>query len=158
MHWTFSGNMQGSITVIPRHRNEADAPKCECLAQDHRAEVGNQDSNPGCLAPEPHSSCSIFTLYRSKCVLVIQLCPTLCNPMDCSPPGSSVHEIFQASILEWVAISFRGSSQPRDWTQVSCTAGGFFTDWATRVRTLKMRSILLMWDLASEFSVCLILG
>ena len=60
--------MQGSITVIPRHRNEADAPKCECLAQDHRAEVGNQDSNPGCLAPEPHSSCSIFTLYRSKCV------------------------------------------------------------------------------------------
>ena len=138
MHWTFSGTMQGSITVIPRHRNEADAPKCECLAQDHRAEVGNQDSNPGCLAPEPHSSCSIFTLYRGKCVLVIQLCPTLCNPMDCSPPGSSVHEIFQASILEWVAISFRGSSQPRDWTQVSCTAGGFFTNWATREAQIKM--------------------
>ena len=53
--------------------------------------------------------------------------------MDCSPPGSSVHEIFQARILEWVAISFsRGSSQPRDWTQVSCTAGRFFTDRATR--------------------------
>ena len=49
-----------------------------------------------------------------------QSCPTLCNPMDCSPPGSSVHEVFQARILEWVAISFsRGSSQPRDWNCVS---------------------------------------
>ena len=53
--------------------------------------------------------------------------------MDCSPPGSSVHEIFQARILEWVAISFsRGSSQPRDQTQVSCSAGRSFTDGATR--------------------------
>ena len=53
--------------------------------------------------------------------------------MDCKPPGSSVHEIFQARILEWVAISFsRGSSQPRDRTRVSCTAGRFFADWATR--------------------------
>ena len=53
--------------------------------------------------------------------------------MDCSPPGSCVQEIFQARILEWVAISFsRESSQPRDQTQVSCTAGRFFTNWATR--------------------------
>ena len=53
--------------------------------------------------------------------------------MDCSPPGSSVHEISQARILGWVAISLsRGSSQPRDRTQVSYTAGRFFTDWATR--------------------------
>ena len=60
---------------------------------------------------------------------VAQLCPSLCDPMDCHPPGSSVHEIFQARILEWVAISFsRGSSQPRDRTWVSCTAGKFFTD------------------------------
>ena len=67
------------------------------------------------------------------CVLVAQSCPTLCDPMDCSPPGSSVQEIFQARTLEWVAISFsRGSSQPRDWTQVSYTAGRFFTDWAPR--------------------------
>ena len=56
------------------------------------------------------------------CVLHAQLCPTLCDPMDCSPPGSSVHGILQARILEWVAIPFsRGSSQPRDQTQVSCT-------------------------------------
>ena len=66
-------------------------------------------------------------------ILVIQLCPTLFNPIDYSPPGSSVHGIFQARILEWVAISFsRESSQPGDRTQVSCTAGRFFTIWATR--------------------------
>ena len=55
-------------------------------------------------------------------------CPTLCDPMDCSPPGSSVPGILQARILEWVAMpSFRGSSQPRDRTEAFCTAGGFFT-------------------------------
>ena len=53
---------------------------------------------------------------------------TLCNPMDCSPPGSSVHGILQASILGWIAMPFfRGSSQPRDQTQVSHMAGRFFT-------------------------------
>ena len=57
----------------------------------------------------------------------------LCDPMDCSPPSSSVHEILQARILEWVAFpSYRGSSQPRDQTQVSCIAGGFFTIWVNR--------------------------
>ena len=62
---------------------------------------------------------------------VSQSCPTLCNSMDCSLPGSSVHRIFQARVLEWGAISFsRGSSQPRDRTQVSCTAGRCFTIWA----------------------------
>ena len=55
---------------------------------------------------------------------VAQSCLTLCDPMDCSLPGSSVHGIFQAKILEWVAISFfRGSSQPRDWTRVSHIVG-----------------------------------
>ena len=53
--------------------------------------------------------------------------------MGCSLPGSSVHGIFQARVLEWIAISFsRGSSQPRDRTRVSCTAGRRFTIWATR--------------------------
>ena len=66
-------------------------------------------------------------------MLVAQLCPTLCDPMDCSPPGSSVHGILQARILEWVAISSsRESSQPRDWIWVSCIGDGFFTFWATR--------------------------
>ena len=58
------------------------------------------------------------------CVLVVQLCPTLCDPMDRSLPASSVHGILQARILEWIFIPFsRGSSQPRDQTQVSLFAG-----------------------------------
>ena len=66
-------------------------------------------------------------------VLVAQSCPTLCNPMDYSPPGSSVHGILQERILEWVAFPFsRGSSWPRDQTWVSCIAGRFFTIWASR--------------------------
>ena len=65
--------------------------------------------------------------------LVAKLCLTLETPWNCSPPGSSVHGIFQTRILECVAISScRGSSQPRDWTWISCIAGRFFTDWATR--------------------------
>ena len=52
---------------------------------------------------------------------VTQSCPTVCDPMECSLPGSSVHGIFQSIVLEWIAISFsRGSSWPRDWTWVSC--------------------------------------
>jgi len=80
---------------------------------------------------------SITCLYSSKygmCVcLAAQSCPTPCDPMDWSPPGSSVHGILPARILEWVAIPFsRESSQPRDRTQVSRNADGFFTIWAPR--------------------------
>ena len=61
--------------------------------------------------------------------LVSKLSLTLCNPMDCSLPGSSVHGILQARILEWVAIFFsKGSSQCRNWTWVSFIAGRFFTN------------------------------
>ena len=64
---------------------------------------------------------------------VAQSCPTLCDPVDCSPPGFSVHGILQARILEWVAISFsRESSRPRDRTQVSRIGGRRFNLWATR--------------------------
>ena len=67
---------------------------------------------------------------RVLCVLCLaaQSRLTVCDPMDCSPPDSSVHGILQARILEWVAmISSRGSSQPRDQTKVSHIAGRFFT-------------------------------
>ena len=65
----------------------------------------------------------IFSIYRYMRVLVTQLCPTLCNPMDWSSPGSPVHRIFQARILEWVAIPFStGSSQPRNQTWIYCIA------------------------------------
>ena len=68
----------------------------------------------------------------SRLVLAAQWCLTFCDPMDWSLPGSPVHEILQARILEWVAIPFsRGSSRPRNWTQVSCIASKFFTIWAT---------------------------
>ena len=72
------------------------------------------------------SSTSLHVTERES---VAQLCPTLCyNPMDCSRPGSSVHEILQA-ILEWVAIlSSRGSARPRDQIQIFCIAGRFLTE------------------------------
>ena len=66
-------------------------------------------------------------------VLVVLSCPTLCDPMNCGLSGSSVYEILEVRILEWVAISFfRESSQLRNQTWVSCIAGRFFTIWATR--------------------------
>ena len=71
------------------------------------------------------------TWIRMPCVcLVAQLCPTLCDPMDCSPPDSSVHRSFQARILQWVAISFSRFSRSKDRTHascVSCITGGFLT-------------------------------
>ena len=86
-------------------------------------------------------------------VLVTQSCPTLCDPMDYSPPSSSVHGILQARILEWVVIPFsRGSFGPRDQTHVYCIAGRFFTNWATREahhQTLRQKLPLLLL----EFSV-----
>ena len=63
-------------------------------------------------------------IERKKESEVTQSCPALCSPADCKLPYSSVHGIFQARVLEWVAISFsRGSSQPRDRTQVSRIVG-----------------------------------
>ena len=79
------------------------------------------------LCPLPHVT-SNLPYVTIACMLS---CVQLCNPTDCSLPGSSVHRIFQARILQRVTISFsRGSSQPRDWTWVSCSsciAGRFFT-------------------------------
>ena len=75
----------------------------------------------------------LFILYWKKVkVLVTQSSPTLCDLIDCSPPGSSVRGILQAGILEWVAMpSSRGSSWPWGQTLVSWIAGRFFTHWAT---------------------------
>ena len=75
-----------------------------------------------------------WSWYSVLCVKSLQLCPTLCDPTDCSPPGSSVNEMLQTRIPEWVAMpSSRGSSPPRDRTHiyVSALAGGFFTTSAT---------------------------
>ena len=65
-------------------------------------------------------------------MLVAQLCSTLCSPMDCKQPASSVHGFLQSRRLEWVSIPFsRGSFWSRDQTQISCLAGTFFTIWTT---------------------------
>ena len=79
---------------------------------------------------------------------LLESCLTLCNPMDCSPPGSSVHGISQARILEWVTVSFsRRSSQPKELTWVTCIAGGCFTIWATR--EVGMSHLLIFQDTTS---------
>ena len=75
----------------------------------------------------------VFISVSGEWSKVAQSCPTFCDPMNCSLPGSFVHGILQARILEWVTISFsRWSSQPRDQTQVSHIAGTCFNLWATR--------------------------
>ena len=82
-----------------------------------------------------------FFIFILK-VKVAQLCPTFCDPVD-----YTVHGIFQATILEWVAFPFsRGSSQPRDWTQVSCIAGGFFTSWTTQKAQSKITCLRFIWQ------------
>ena len=88
------------------------------------------DVNPArCSAGEELVALRVFESESE----VAQSCLTLCNPMDSSLPGSSVHGIFQAIVLEWIAISFsRGSSQTRDWTRVSRIVDRHFTVWATR--------------------------
>ena len=78
------------------------------------------------------SSWLCHILYKVESYIA-QSCPTPCNPMDCSLPGSSFHGIFQAIVLEWVAIFFsRGSSRPRDQTWVSHIVDRRLTVWATR--------------------------
>ena len=93
----------------------------------------------GIESPSPGLTGRFFTTEppgKPNCVNeseVTQLWPTLCDPMGCGPPGSSVHGIFQARILKWVAIfTSRVSSQPRDETWVSCIARWLLTVWATR--------------------------
>ena len=102
----------------------------ESWSQDRRA------SNWACPTCDFTGQCTVstraFQAVKVK-VLVTQPYLTLCNPMDNSSPSSSGHEILQARILEWVAIPFsRGSSQPRDGTQVSHNADRCFTIWATK--------------------------
>ena len=79
---------------------------------------------------------------------------TLCDPKDCSPPGSSVHRISQARILEWVAISFsRGSSHPRDWAQVSCIGRWILYHWATREDIITRGYLFKHWPVFAKNSM-----
>ena len=93
------------------------------------------------------------------CGSVTKSSPILCDPMDCSLPGSSVYGIFQARVLEWVTISFsRRSSQPRDQTHVSCLAGRFFTTeppgkpnyFSTLIQILRFGQTVSFFPFSSE--------
>ena len=97
------------------------------------------------------NTASLVTMCHHACMHTksLQVCPTLCNPMGCSPPSSSVHGISQTRILEWVAmLSSRGSSQPREWTLTSpALVGGFFTasaTWETCTTILSCKQIFLL--------------
>ena len=90
-------------------------------------------------------------------MLVARPCLTLCNPMDCSPPGSSVHGILQAIILEWAAILFsKESSWCRNWTWVSWIANRFFTTWATKeapkAHWLIYAHAYHAWDIVQQYN------
>ena len=89
---------------------------------------------------------------------VAQSCPTLCNPVDCSLPGSSIHGIFQARVLEWGAISFsRGSSWPGDWTWVTHYRQTFYHLSHQRSQESIKESSILRWNnLYVEFGQALL--
>ena len=95
---------------------------------------------------------SAVLIFELLC-LVAQSCLTLCDPVDYSPPASSVHgnSSVKNTCLEWVAIlSSRGSSQPKDWTLVSHIAGGFFAILATREAYLSFGPFLFLSNYISE--------
>ena len=97
----------------------------------------------------------ILWIVRSE---VSQSYPTLCDPMDCSLLGSSIHGIFQARILEWAAISFsRRTSPPRDQTRVSHIVGRRFTIWATRAEQFYSWDTLKMYVKVKATQSCLTL-
>ena len=99
----------------------------------------------------------IVYYYESEKSEVTQSCTTLCDPMGCSLPAFSVHGIFQARILEWVAISFsRRSSRPRDWTKVSHIVGYIFLEneieaWK-RLRVTELKNKWFKWASNSKDS------
>ena len=111
------------LQIVGRGNKVRSCPKHDRFARDSNSRV----TDKMCICGQ------VSQWILTKCWFgggsVAKLCPTLCNPMDHSPPGPSVHEISQVRILEWVAMLFsRASSQPRDRIWVSCIAG----DWGTR--------------------------
>ena len=104
--------------------------------------------NGWCLQHSCYLGCSSFLwkcIKPSLCAKSPQSCPTLCDPMDCSLPDSSVHGIFQARVLEWGAIASLRSSRPRDWTLVSCVS---YTGMRVRHHQRHLGSSSLSWSRA----------
>ena len=107
-----------------------------------------------CPWDSPGKNTGVGCLFLLQCMKVksesevTQSCPTLSDPMDCSLPGSSFHGIFQARVLEWVATAFsRGSSQPRDWTHISCIGRWVLYHWATREASVQINSFQIIINL-----------
>ena len=101
----------------------------------------------------------ISAFHLCVCVLVAQLCPTLCDAMDCNLPCSSVRGILHARILEWVAIPFsRGSSQPRYQTCVSFVSGDFFSSEPPGKPTFILTSDLLTVPISLPLPECRVIG
>ena len=95
---------------------------------------------------------------KEVCVFVVQSCLTLCHPMDCSPPRSSVHGILQTKALGWVTMPpSRGSSWPRDQTWISSTAGRFFTISATISYMLNEKNLIIDWYYKTQTILCFFL-
>ena len=133
----FSITTSSSPSLSSAHSNEEALPLTHLLSHSgvHLAKVKNSASSPLCSQPTSFLWCwqPVFWLYHLHvCVLS---CLTLCHPVACSLPGSSIHGIFQAEIREWVAVFYsRGSSQPRDRTRifcVSCIGRQLCYRWAT---------------------------
>ena len=136
-----------SSSVIPFHKCSINSPVFFLSVLASPLSQASLDWNSLVIHNFPHHNlspeCRVCVLFSRTaaaflhtlvlCVWVIRSCPALCDPRDCSPPGSPVHGILQARILEWAAIPFsRGPSQSRDWTWVSCAAGILSTIWVTR--------------------------
>ena len=112
-----------------KNRKSSKSP-ASILILAHKRQISFSGTSPGFSSPsfQPSSMWYVPNFGYNSIVSAAQSCPTLCNPMDCRPLGSSVHGISRARILEWVAVpSSRRSSQLRDQTRVSCIVSGFFT-------------------------------
>ena len=134
MDWLDLLAAQGTLkSLLQHHSSKVSILWCQSLLQGIFPTQGLNPGLPHCrqiLYQQSHKGSPPKSVKWSE---VAQSCLTLWNPMDCSLPGSSIHGVFQAIILEWVATSFsRGSSQPRDRTQFSCIVDRRFTAWATR--------------------------
>ena len=124
-------------TVCVQTVSFCEMPKYIVSPIQKQADRKRQKQCLGSLLPAMVHSPLVSLLLHVKVKLLSRV--QLCNPMDCNLPGSTIHGVFQARILEWVAISFsRRSSWPRDWTQVSRIVDRHFTVWATNSSLLNL--------------------
>ena len=124
---------------------------CHLWSKDSSGACSVNVDGQACFHPDEVKSTDRWPrshMWQAGCFMrseVSQSCLTLCNPMDCTLTGSSVHGIFQVTVLEWLAISFsRASSWPRFRTRVSHFAGSRFTLWANREARWGLQKIQLL--------------